>query len=537
MTSSGVSGRQVGTAPVTRRQFMRQLAGVALVSSFSAGLLSSAMAVPVFAQDTATAPSDTQVVIAQISDPSTTDPHNHNTALVNSTPVFSVYDGLTRYDANDQVGPWLATSWQLVDDTTWEFKIRTGVTFHNGEPFDAGTAKDNIDRMINPDNKLLAATVFGVIDHATAVDPQTLHVITKQPDSLLPKRFSAWGSPMMSLKYLQSVGLEKMIAQPMGTGMYKFVDWVRDSHITLERNENWWGPKPAYQRVIIRSIPTVSSMLDGLLNGEVDYITDLSTDQVPVVNGGGKARATHTVQDEFMILMCNVLNNGGAITNQGVRQALSLSIDRESLATNVDGGYARPSYQFLAPTDALYDPNPTPILQDLDAAKALLAQSGYNNEEVVLNLTEGSYPNDRALMEAVAAMGQQAGLNMRVRLLEPSVSADEGYNKTFQGVMLTTPSDQYFDPDGGLYRLLQPGSLMSTWGNQDGIALMAKARTLLKPEDRWPLYQQAMQMMRTDLPWIPFLENERVEGVSNRLDWKPRKQDQLYVEDMKPAAS
>ena len=340
----------------------------------------------------------------------------------------------------------------------------------------------------------------------------------------LAQRQAGWSRLQMALSGPRFFGLLVM----------NEVEW---SHITLERNENWWGTKPAFQRVIIRSIPTAASMQDALLNGEVDYITNVSTDQVSVIDGGGKARATHTVQDEFMILMCNVLNGGGVIANQGVRQALSLSIDRASLATNVDDGYAQPSYQFLAPTDALYDPNPPPILQDLDAAKAALAQAGYNGEEVVLNLTEGTYPNDRALMEAVAAMGQQAGLNMRVQLLEPSVSADEGYNKTFQGAMLTTPSDQYFDPDGGLYRLLQAGSLMSTWGNQDGIALMAQARTLIKPEDRWPLYRQAMQMMMTDLPWIPLLEDERVEGVSNRVDWMPRKQDQLYVEDMKLAST
>src|SRR5262249_54869842 len=156
---------------------------------------------PVFAQDLG--PSPTQLVVAQIADPTTLDPHNSNTALQNNMPVFSIFDGLTRYDSKDQVIPWLATSWSLAaDKLTSELKLRSGVTFHNGDPFDASIVKANLDRMLNPDNKLLAATVFGVIDHANVVDPQTIQVVTKQPDSLLPKRFAAWGSPMLSVPYL-----------------------------------------------------------------------------------------------------------------------------------------------------------------------------------------------------------------------------------------------------------------------------------------------------------------------------------------------
>jgi peptide/nickel transport system substrate-binding protein len=385
--------------------------------------------------------------------------------------------------------------------------------------------------MLNPDNKLLAATVFGVIDHANVVDPQTIQIVTKQPDSLLPKRFAAWGSPMLSVSYLQSVGLDRFIAQPIGTGMYKFVEWVRDSHITLVRNDNWWGQKPAFQQVVIRSIPDVSSMVAALLNGEVDYISNLPTDQVPVVDGSGSAHSTSTVQDEFMILLCNDLTGQGPISNPLVRQALSLSIDRASLATNVASGYARPSYQLLAPTDALYDPNAATIAQNLDQAKALLAQAGYNGEELGLVTAEGNAPNDRAITEAIAAMGQQAGLNTQVHIVEASVYAADVVNKSFEGALLITPSDQYFDPDGGLYRLLQPGGLFATWGNDAGLALMAQARTLLTPDERWPLYRQALQLMMNDLPWIPVVEDERVEGVSKRVTWSPRQQDQLYLED------
>ena len=522
---------------LSRRSFVRRItaalaiAGLGPVSLSMAPTPSTPLAIAAGAQ--AGTPSDTTLVMAQVSDPTTLDPHNHNTALQNDIPVFSIFDGLTRYDANDQLIPWLATSWQLANDTTWEFKIRSGVTFHNGEPFDANTVQGNLQRILAPDSKLLAATVFSVIDHATVVDPQTIQIVTKQADPLLPKRFAAWGSPMLSPTYLQSVGLDQFIANPVGTGMYKFVEWVRDDHITLERNEDWWGTKPAFQRVVIRSIPNVPSMVAALVNGEVDFIQTLPTDQVSVVDGTGSTRSTATVQDDFLILLCNGINGQGPITQKLVRQALSSAIDRQSLATNVAAGYARPSYQVLAPTDVIYDQNPQPINQDLDRAKALLAQAGYNGEPVGLVTSEGQFPNDRALTEAIAAMGQQAGINTQVHLLEASVYADQLVKKSWDGALLVPPSDQYFDPDGGLYRLLQSGGLFATWDNQAGIDLMAQARTILNEDDRWPLYRQAMPMLLDDAAWIPVVEDERVQGVSNRIDWKPRQQDQEYLEDFK----
>ena len=182
------------------------------------------------------APKDT-VVIAQGVDPSTLDPHNHQ-----ETPAFNVllniYDTLLIRDDNLKIQPLLASSYKLIDDKTWEFKLRKGVKFHNGEDFNAASVKFTLERMADPAKKLRQSYFQGIISRVDIVDDYTVRVLTTKPYPYLDAQLSHVGA-MLPPKHVQEKGEKDLAANPVGTGAYKFVKWVKDDQLVLEANPNY----------------------------------------------------------------------------------------------------------------------------------------------------------------------------------------------------------------------------------------------------------------------------------------------------------
>src|SRR5256884_2211694 len=188
-----------------------------------------------------------------------------------------IYDRLLDRDPRTfKPKPMLAESWRIVNDTTWEFKLRKGVRFHNGEPFTAHAVKATIDYALDPANKthFTAAAYWGLVREVQVVDDHTVRFLTKQPWPNLIDSASLTNGPIMPAKALRELGPAKLAEKPIGTGPFKFVEWKRDERLVLEKNPDYWQGPAGANRVTLPLIPQLRARLAPLLPGELDNIKD-----------------------------------------------------------------------------------------------------------------------------------------------------------------------------------------------------------------------------------------------------------------------
>ncbi|HMH54658.1 MAG TPA: ABC transporter substrate-binding protein, partial [Gemmatimonadales bacterium] len=231
----------------------------------------------------------------------------------------SIYDTLLTRDKQLQITPRLATAYKLVSEKVWEVKLRSGVKFHNGEPFDASAVKFSFERIYRQDFKSPQKGWFSTIDRVEVVDPTTVRFHTKVPDPAMPARMTLMYQ--LAPKYVAQVGDVQANLKPVGTGPFKFVEWSKNERIVVEANDEHWTGKPAVRRATWRPIPELGARIAALQTGQADLIVNVPPDQLPTLAG------TKTVQIE-KIPSCRIIYfgiaqiKGGALADRRVRQAI-----------------------------------------------------------------------------------------------------------------------------------------------------------------------------------------------------------------------
>ena len=253
-------------------------------------LLAAALLMPV---DVSAQTKDDTLVYALQSDLQTWDPPN--SVLRESIILgYHVFDHLAARDLKTgKVGPSLAVSWKNVDDSTWEVKLRPNVKFHDGTPFSAKDVKATFERVLDPNLKLTYRPIHLKIKSVEIVDDLTVRFKTDGPYPLFVERLTA--QVMQSEKAMREKGDQWMGENPVGTGPYKLVKWTRKQEHLLVRNEDYWGPKPAFKYVRVRIIPEQATQIAELISGGVDVIKAVPPDQMDVINKSGIARTSLTL--------------------------------------------------------------------------------------------------------------------------------------------------------------------------------------------------------------------------------------------------
>src|SRR5215475_11699395 len=226
---------------LTRREMLAAAAGAVALSSLPAGAR---------AQTT----QKRELVVAQGGDISKFDPH-FSTSSNDIRISFNLFDNLLSRHPDGKLYPSLATEWKLANPTTWAFKLRQGVKWHNGDPFSSADVKYSFERTWDPKVNTRVSTVFTTVEKVEAPDANTVVFTTKKPDPLLDARVAFYGGQIVPKKYLEAVGGDTFNAKPIGTGPVRFVSWTKDDRLVLEANPDYFGGKPDFDRFIMRSIP------------------------------------------------------------------------------------------------------------------------------------------------------------------------------------------------------------------------------------------------------------------------------------------
>jgi peptide/nickel transport system substrate-binding protein len=358
-------------------------------------------------------------------EPDSIDPHFHNFGG-NKGFMPNLFETLTITDPQGHLLPDLALAWRLVDDTTWEFTLRPGVTFSDGTPLTADDVAFTLRRVpAVPTTVADFSEYVKPISRVEVLDPRTVRLHTNAPFPLAPDYLSAIG--IVSRKHGQDASTTDYNGgkAAIGSGPYRFVSWARGDRIVLERNTIYWGKPPAWDRVELHYIRNQSSRLAALLAGDVALINQVSVQDTARVKVDARFTVASGVSDDVVGLVFDVIDhsspkitgNDGAALPQNpfrdirVRQAVDLAIDRDAIRDRLMNGMAAPDNQYMRPGQYGYDPDLPPLHFDPAAAKHKLTEAGYpNGFHLAIDCQNDRFVNDAAICQGVAQMLTRIGI-------------------------------------------------------------------------------------------------------------------------------
>ena len=476
------------------------------------------------------------VVVVQSGEAATLDWHMHCDKNAHE-PDRQIFDTLLRRNLKTlQLEGNLAESWRVVNDTTWQFKLKRNVKFHNGEPFDAEAVKFSVERMLNPKQAAPGRTSIATIDRVEVVDPYTVNIITKAPFPLLPVRMSPGHCGTVGIvppKYLAQVGDAGFAVKPVGTGPFKFVEWIKDERLVLEANKDYHRGAPAIDRLVFRPVPELTTRVAALLSGQADLVSDIPPDQTAKIQSSGVARVEISTLGGFVIMvkLTNYLMPGPWLDAR-VRKAINLAIDMDTIIKTVLEGHGQVLGVPLEKEAFGFNPNIKWYGYDPERAKALLREAGYpNGFEMTLHAPNRRYMNDVEVMQAMAQMLGKVGIKAKVEVWEQSVYTTKWRKRELLPAYLVAWGGAgVFDGDL-LTSSLNSKSALAIFKNEALDKMLEDAQATNDPERRKALYWKAQELIFDEAPIIKAYQQAHIFGVSNRLDWKPWIDNMLFLYD------
>jgi peptide/nickel transport system substrate-binding protein len=460
------------------------------------------------------------MVLAQTQDAITMDPPMHS-LIQNNTILMHMFDSLVYLDAQGKLQPMLATTWEAgPDGKTWTFKLRQGVKFHNGEPFDSAAVKFSLDRALNPDQKSPTRSKIAAITKVDAPDPSTVVLTTAQPFALLPFTLIGFGAMPMPPKYTQEKGDAEVARRPVGTGPYTFVEWVKDDHITLEANPDYWGEKAKIKRVTIRPIPENGTRVAELRSGGVDLIINPPPQEMAAL-GAGDTKTI--VQPSLWAITLGIdALRPGPLQDKRVRQALNYAIDKDAIIKGILGGLGTPINSLAVPEVFGYDPSLPVYPYDPARAKALLAEAGAASMPLVLTTRVGNTLNDKDACEAIVGYLKAVGIDASLRTMENGVWAQWSNNKGRDGIWYGGWRGDYPEVDGYAFSNLVSGQFQGYLVSDELDKVVQAARETIDPAKRADLYKQVGKLSNDLATHVFLYQLPDTYAAKKNLNWQAK---------------
>ena len=501
-----------------------------------AAALAAMLAAPAQAQRTLTIGAQTP--------PSALDPHYHNTT--NNTMVLrQIFDALFEVNTRGQLEPRLATSLRNIDDLTWEVKLRRGVRFHDGTPFEPDDIAYTVARVPTvPNSPALFTPSVRSIAAVEVVDEETVRIRTREPNPLLPWDLAA---PVMLSRRVHGPGNPATSdfntgRLAIGTGPYRYAAFTHNERLEVVRNPEWFGPAQSWDRVVFRYIPQPGSRVAALLSNEVDLIDyvpsqdvgRLEADRRFTVFAGDSVTFVYLFPDSMRDTTPQATDKQGRplprnpLADRRVREALSLAINRQAISERLYQGMARPADQFASPIAEHRLEGLPPLPHDPARARALLAEAGYpEGFRLTIHGPNGFFPSDDNLLQAIAQQFTRIGIETQVQTLPPATLFTRATNREFSMFMTYYSA---FLSISGLRQVVMTRNPdlghgpfnRQRYSNPRMDAPLAQALTEMNPDRRATLTQQAARELLEDKGVLPiiFLRNAWA-GRRDRVVYDP----------------
>jgi peptide/nickel transport system substrate-binding protein len=510
--------------------------------SMLAGIVACMLAMPAFSQDFS---------LALSSPPTTMDPHFYNLAP-NYVVSDHMFETLVTMDPDMKIVPALAESWSMVDDLTWEFKLRKGVKFHDGSEMTAEDVLWSIDR---PATIVGSPASFSAYTKAvakkTVVDPYTIRLTTSEPYPLLLADLSM--IYVVSKKATQGMASEDFSTGKgmVGTGPFKFVKFQRDDRVELVRNDQYWGKKPAWTKATLRFIPNGATRVAALLAGDVDAIENVPTPDLGRVRSDARLNLSSKVSNRLIYLYVDaareqspfVTGKDGKpleknpLLNEKVRTAISMAINREAVKDRVMEGLASPTNNLVPIKLFGFSPALKNVKYEPDAAKKLLAEAGYpNGFGITLHTPNNRYINDERISQTVAQMLSRIGIDTKVEGSPMAVYASRGAKREYSFGLLgwAAQTGEASSPLRSIIACPDPakGFGSANWQNYCNPKvdqMLQKALGTVNDAARLKLLQDAATLAVNDGGVIPVHHQVTTWAAKKDISFTPRTDERTHV--------
>jgi peptide/nickel transport system substrate-binding protein len=439
------------------------------------------------------------------------DPHGAQSVEEPTAVIASHIFGtlVTRNFETGELEPALATAWEAVDDTTWQFTLREGVTWQDGSPFTSADVKFSLERVLELEGPL--APLWALVTAVEAPDDVTVTITTSEPQGTVPTN--------ASLFYVTPAALtndESFFDEPVGLGPYQFSSWTRDAQIELVASDTYWGEPASVGTLIFREIPEVAAKVTAIETGEIDFTWGLPADQLPALRENADLVIDSTPSYAYYFNWFN--SSREPFTDVRVRQAMNYAIDRETLAADLlqDVGVVATA---PIPSTIFGHAPQTPYAYDPERARSLLTEAGLEDGfETHVIWVPGSGPQDRELLLSFISYWSEIGVTVESREMEQAAWLEDllalEWDMDFQTNTVRTG-----DADFTLRRLYTTSANRNGYGNAELDEILVAAAASPDPAEREELYAQACQIIWDDAVGIfPFdlitnyVYNNRIQG-------------------------
>nr|PZN39244.1 MAG: hypothetical protein DIU70_09710 [Bacillota bacterium] len=455
-----------------------------------------------------------KVVIAVSGEPTTLDPHKSFSGNVFGV-TNQIYESLLARNPDGSLAPRLATEYRALDPTTWEFKLREGVKFHDGTPFDAQAVKFSLDRLRDPATRAPGAYVVSMIKEVQVVDDHTVRIVTDKPFAPLPAHLAHPVAAIVSPAAAQ----QDLGKEPVGTGPFKFKELKPGESVTLVAYPDYWGGKPKIETVVMRVIPEAGTQIVELKAGTVDLITSIPPERFAELESDPNLTATRFLGWGTVYLGFNMKE--GPLSNPKVRQAIAHALDRKAMVETLRQGMAQEATAMVPPRVAGAPPGIQPVPYDPDRARQLLQEAGVT---LPLKVKLHTYDNTetRQIAGAIQAQLKEIGIDVEVSVTDFG-TFDQDTRQPDHGLFLSQWGTVTMDADYAYWAWLhssqQEADNRAFYRNPQVDQWLEEARATTDLEARTRLYTQIEQQLQQDLPYLPlyypltaYAKNRRLQG-------------------------
>jgi len=427
-----------------------------------------------------------------------------------------VNDNMVGFTNDLKQDPRLALSWRNIDKLTWEVKLRQGVKFSNGEPFNADAVLENF-KYLTRDASALKTEGFEPWDRIERVNDYTVRVKTKVPNAeFLLGLFWLHIYPPGVLK--SDPG--SLSDRPIGTGPYKVVDWVKGERIVLEANDSYWRGRVKIDRVTFRFVPEASARVSALLARQADLIIDLPPESIGLVNKNLNTKAVSIAGLRSIDLVYDTRTP--PFNDVRVRQALNYAVDKQSIIKNILGGRALIQATPSHPLTFGHSPDVKPYPYDPQRAKRLLAQAGYpNGLKIDFHYPTGRWLKDVEVAQSVGGMLKKVGVNANLITMEYGGFFSAWLKKQWKGMsMLGT--ENFIDSDQVVQLFLySKGALSFSYTDRKLDAMYEQDQREFDVAKRRQLLHEMEAYISKQAPWLFLYFQPQLYGINSKLKWDP----------------
>lgn len=446
--------------------------------------------------------------------------------------VCNMYEGLYCYGKKDAtVQTCLAAELPEISDDglVYTIKLHEGVKFHDGAEFNAEAAKASIERMLEPNRNSdmpYASFVFGGADSGTgvesieAVDATTLKITMRAASTPFLKNLAmALASPIVSPKAAEAAPAGQPIAEPAGTGPYKFVDWTRGASVTLAANDEYWDTAnaPKTKNIIFKIIAEGNTRITSLLNNECDIISSVDPSSASQITDAGFELFA---EDGMTVNYMAFNTDTGVCTDQEVRHAIAQAVNVEELVQTIYGDYASVATSVMPIWMASYDKDIKQTAYDPDAAKATLAAKGITSLTCITYTTARPYNQKGGSELARLIQGYLAAVGVDVKITEYDWT-------TYKTKVQTDPYDICFygwtgdngDPDNFMNLLSDTNWSINVahWQDDEYKALIAEGLSTPDGAERDAIYKKCEEMVAEKQPWLLISHSKNILGINPKV--------------------